>query len=515
VEACSSAGSLTLMRLRGIGTRYALWLVGLVLALVAIALVAAGAVALHQSRLLQGEIHNAVTAASRADEEEALRGMAGYLGSRLFNALYRLDVKRLNEDISEVRAWLPIDWFLVLDAEGRILTDGTPSNERYGDVFPEALPRDGGVDIELIPAPGATELRFKISSGGVTAGWGVVRVRQGPWQASFRGLAQRTARMWASYRSSLLTLGAGAFVVVLGMGTLTAVLLSRTLARPLAEMSQAAGEIAAGNLDHQLTLDSPDELGDLARALHRMAGDIRTHEGALRAERSDLAAKNTELERFTYTVSHDLKGPLVTIAGFAALADTDIAAGKPDQARQDIGRIVAAADRMGRLLDDLLDLSRIGRVVHAPEEVDVGSLAREAVELVRIQLERKGIAIEIAPDLPVVRADRRRLGEVLQNLVENAAKFTDGGEHPRIEVGTRGGADGQHLFFVRDNGRGIDPRFLERVFDIFMKLDTSAEGTGVGLALVRRIVEAHGGRVWAESEGRGRGTTFFVTLPRP
>jgi signal transduction histidine kinase len=313
----------------------------------------------------------------------------------------------------------------------------------------------------------------------------------------------------------LLTLGAGAFVVVLGMGTLTAVLLSRTLARPLAEMSQAAGKIAAGNLDHQLTLDSPDELGDLARALHRMAGDIRTHEGALRAERSDLAAKNTELERFTYTVSHDLKGPLVTIAGFAALADTDIAAGKPDQARQDIGRIAAAANRMHRLLDDLLDLSRIGRVVHPPEEVDVGSLAREAVELVRIQLERKGIAIEIAPDLPVVRADRRRLGEVLQNLVENAAKFTDGGEHPRIEVGTRGGTDGEHLFFVRDNGRGIDPRFLERVFDIFMKLDTSAEGTGVGLALVRRIVEAHGGRVWAESEGRGRGTTFFVTLPRP
>lgn len=501
------------MRLRGIGTRYALWLVGLVLVLVTSALVAAGAVAFHQSRLLQGEIQDAASAASLADEEEALRGMAAYLGARLFSSLYQLDVEHINEHIEEIRAWLPIDQFLVLDAEGRVLTDGTPSNARYGDVFPEVLPREEGTDIELIPVPNGTEIYFRISSGGVTAGWGVVRVRQGPWQASLRGLEQHTARMWASYRSSLLTLGAGALVVVLGMGTLTAVLLSRTLARPLAEMSRAAGEIAAGNLNHPLTLDSPDELGDLARALNRMAGDIRTHEEALRAERSDLAAKNTELERFTYTVSHDLKTPLVTIAGFGGLADTDLAAGKHDEARQHIGRVVAAAERMHGLLDDLLDLSRIGRVVNSPEEVDVGQLAREAVESIRGELERKGIAVDIAPDLPVVHADRQRLGEVLQNLVENAAKFSDG-DDPRIEIGTRNGGDDEHLFFVRDNGRGLEARFLERVFDIFVKLDPSVEGTGVGLALVLRIVEAHGGRVWAESEGRGLGTTFVVALPR-
>jgi signal transduction histidine kinase len=320
--------------------------------------------------------------------------------------------------------------------------------------------------------------------------------------------------MWASYRTSLLTVGAGAFVAVLFAGILTAVLLSRTLARPLTEMSRAAREIAAGNLDHPLTLDSPDELGDLARALNRMSGDLRAHEEALRAERSDLAAKNTELERFTYTVSHDLKSPLVTIAGFAALADSDLAAGNLEKVRQDNKRVVAAADRMQRLLDDLLDLSRVGRVVHPPEDVDVEALAREAVELVRIQIERLAVTVEIAPDLPVVRADRRRMLEVLQNLIENAAKFADGGEQSRIEIGTRPGEDDEHVFFVRDHGRGIDPRFLQRVFDIFVKMDPSVEGTGVGLALVRRIVEAHGGRVWAESEGLGRGATFVVALPR-
>jgi signal transduction histidine kinase len=279
-------------------------------------------------------------------------------------------------------------------------------------------------------------------------------------------------------------------------------------------MSRAAGEIASGNLDHPLTLDSPDEIGDLARALNRMAGDLRTHEEALRAERADLAAKNAELERFTYTVSHDLKSPLVTIRGFAGLAGTDLAAGKLDRVRQDLGRIVAAADKMHRLLDDLLELSRVGRVVNPAEDVALGPLAREAVELVKGQLDQGRVEVDIAPDLPVVRADRHRLLEVLQNLVENAAKFTGDEPAPRIEIGAR--RDGGELVFcVKDNGRGIEPRYLERVFELFEKLDPGADGTGVGLALVRRIVEAHGGRVWAESDGPGRGSTFCFTLPSP
>jgi signal transduction histidine kinase len=500
------------MRLRGIGTRYAVWIAALAFALVSTALVASGFLAFGELRLVQSEIHAAVAAARTADEEEALRKTATYLGATLFNALYQLDVERLNEEIAQVRVWLPVTSFLVVDRDGRVLTDGTPANERYGDLRTGPRPASGPEGLLLTRRGEETEIQFAIASGGVTAGWGVVTVRQGPWQASLQRLQARTAALWTDHRASLLSLGAAALAVTLGLGLLTAVLLSRSLARPLTEMSRAAAEIAAGNLDHPLTLDSPDELGDLARALNRMASDLRVHEEALRAERADLAAKNAELERFTYTVSHDLKGPLVTIRGFAGLAGTDLAAGDAARVRQDLGRIVAAADKMHRILEDLLELSRVGRVVHPPEDVPLGDLAREAVELVRAQ-GRGDVAVEIAPDLPVVRADRRRLLEALQNLVENAAKFTAGEREPRIAIGSR--QDGEEtVFFVEDNGRGIEPRFLEKVFDLFEKLDPAVEGTGVGLALVRRIVEAHGGRTWAESGGPGHGATFCFTLPQ-
>ena len=502
------------MRLGGIGTRYAVWIAALALTLVATALVASGIVAFRESRLVQAEIHDAVATARAADEEAALRGTARYLGAHLFNSLYQLDVERLNEEIEQVRAWMPIESFLVVDQTRLVLTDGTPDNPRYGDPFEGDLPSEAAAGPQLMRTDVGAELRFGISSGGVSVGWGVVTLAEAPWQASLRRLETRTGAMWASRRASLLSLGAVAFAATLGLGLLTAVLLSRSLVRPLTEMSRAAGEIAAGNLDHPLTLDSPDELGDLARALNRMAGDLRAHEEASRADRADLATKNAELERFTYTVSHDLKSPLVTIRGFAGLAGTDLAAGQLDRVRQDLGRIVAASDKMQGLLDDLLELSRVGRVVNPPEDVALGPLAREAVELVRGQLDQVGVVVEIAPDLPVVRADRRRLIEVFQNLVENAAKFADRRGAPRIEIGAR--RDGEEaVFYVKDNGRGIDPRFLERVFDLFEKLEPRVDGTGVGLALVRRIVEAHGGRAWAESDGPGRGTTFCFTLPPP
>jgi signal transduction histidine kinase len=226
----------------------------------------------------------------------------------------------------------------------------------------------------------------------------------------------------------------------------------------------------------------------------------------------ELEARNAELERFNYTVSHDLRTPLVTVMGFLGVVETAVREGNAESVRGDLARIRAAALRMDRLLSELLDLSRVGRVKGEPVTVPFNELVREACSLVACRLAERGVRLEVAEGLPSVRGDRPRLVEVVQNLLDNAAKFMGKQADPRIEVGLRG-SRGQEVFFVRDNGNGIEPRYHEKVFGLFDRLDAETEGTGVGLALVKRIVELHGGRVWVESAGLGHGSTFCFTLP--
>jgi PAS domain S-box-containing protein len=229
----------------------------------------------------------------------------------------------------------------------------------------------------------------------------------------------------------------------------------------------------------------------------------------------ELEAKNAELERFAYTVSHDLKSPLITIRGFLSFVEADAVAGNLERVRSDLGRIADAVDKMQRLLNELLELSRVGRVMNPPQKLMMAALARDAASLVAGRLRDNRVEIAISDDLPAVWGDRARLVEVLQNLLDNAAKFMGGQKQPRIDVGARRDGPDDLVFYVRDNGQGIDPRFRDRVFGLFDKLDPESEGSGVGLALVKRIVDLHKGRVWVESEGAGRGTTVCFTLPDP
>lgn len=229
---------------------------------------------------------------------------------------------------------------------------------------------------------------------------------------------------------------------------------------------------------------------------------------------AELEAKNEELERFVYTVSHDLKSPLVTIQGFLGFLEKDLEAGRLDRAKKDLSRIRKGSETMRELLEDLLELSRVGRVARPPSRVSMAELARQAVEQVSGPLRQAGAEAVVAEDLPPAMGDGSRLQEVFQNLVENAAKFMGEQADPRIEVGWR--RDGEEtVYFVADNGIGIDPSYRDKVFDLFERLDPAVPGTGIGLSLVRRIVEVHGGRIWVESEGRGTGTRFCFTLDEP
>ena len=227
---------------------------------------------------------------------------------------------------------------------------------------------------------------------------------------------------------------------------------------------------------------------------------------------AQLAAVTAELEAFAYSASHDLRAPLRTIDGFSAMVMEDAAdAIGPEDVRH-LQRVREAAQRMGRLIDDLLGLSRVARRDLIREQVDVSALAREVADELLAEHEAKVVEVVIAPDM-VADADPRLLRVILRNLLDNAWKFTAKHETARVEVGVTD-ADGERAFFIRDDGAGFDPEHAEHLFGAFQRLHAAGEfeGDGIGLAMVQRLVNRHGGRAWAEGQVE-KGATFFFTLP--
>lgn len=308
------------------------------------------------------------------------------------------------------------------------------------------------------------------------------------------------------------TLGSICALVMLGL----TILIARNLSRPIRLLSKAARKVKDGRFDVRTSITSSDEVGILTSTFNSMVCEIEDWHKKLNKlveiRTSELETRNAELERYAYTVSHDLKSPLITIKGFLGLLEKDIMHGDTERVKKDVERIHNAAEKMNQLLDELLELSRIGQIVGRKEDVSLKDLANEAVNIVDGQIKKAGVSVEISPNLPIVCVDRRRFVEALQNLVENAVKYMGRQSEPHIEVGV-GQNDGKNVYYVRDNGMGIEPRYHENVFGLFNKLDQEHEGTGIGLAIVRRIIEVHGGRIWVESEGKGKGSTFCFTIP--
>ncbi|MFZ3147689.1 MAG: PAS domain S-box protein [Methanothrix sp.] len=228
---------------------------------------------------------------------------------------------------------------------------------------------------------------------------------------------------------------------------------------------------------------------------------------------TELESKNTEMERFIYTVSHDLRSPLVTINGFVGFLQSDLAKGDSERVKVDLKMISSAISRMENLLKDTLELSRIGRVANPPDVVAFTDIVQEALDQISEKVMVSGVQVTIQPDLPSVNVDRMRIVEVLTNLMENSIKYIGDQPHPSIEVGCRLDG-GETVFFVKDNGIGIDTSQHDKIFGLFYKVDKKSEGSGAGLAIIKRIIEVHGGRIWIESE-LGKGCTVCFTLAEP
>jgi light-regulated signal transduction histidine kinase (bacteriophytochrome) len=227
---------------------------------------------------------------------------------------------------------------------------------------------------------------------------------------------------------------------------------------------------------------------------------------------AELEASNKELESFCYSVSHDLRAPLRAINGAATLLAEDLDPLLDASGKKLLQAMTRNSHRMGELIDDLLAFSRLGRQEVHKEPVDMVQLAREVANGLSSEAGGRDISYTIAP-LPPARGNPAMLRQVLFNLLANAVKFTGTTEHAVIEVGFRQ-ETGETVYFVRDNGVGFDMQYAGKMFEVFSRLDAehAFEGTGIGLAIVKRIVLKHGGRVWAEGSP-GQGATVFFALP--
>lgn len=235
-------------------------------------------------------------------------------------------------------------------------------------------------------------------------------------------------------------------------------------------------------------------------------------EDDLRASAKALRLKNSEMEQFVSTVSHDLKSPLVTSTGFLGLLKEDIKDQRYDAVMDSIERLERANTRMTQLIDDLLQLSRVGIIELRPEKVDVAFLLKSICENLSVQLQQKAMVVEISEALPVITADKRRVYQVFENLIINALKYACTDPKPKIAIGSLE-TDEEIRFFVKDNGPGIEEAYHRKIFELFQRLENDNRGTGVGLTIVQRIMQIHDGRAWVESKV-GHGTTFWLGFPK-
>jgi PAS domain S-box-containing protein len=229
---------------------------------------------------------------------------------------------------------------------------------------------------------------------------------------------------------------------------------------------------------------------------------------------AQLQAANQELEAFSYSVSHDLRAPLRYVTNFVELLQKDAGPSLSEKNLSRLTTIYRSAIRMGDLIDDLLEFSRVGRAALRKANVNLDELVRETLDDFQAETKGRNIAWKIQP-LPPVRADRALLRMVLVNLISNAVKFTGTRAEAKIEIGCAPGGDGETVIFIRDNGAGFDPRYADKLFGVFQRLHSQDEfeGTGIGLANVQRIIHRHGGRAWAEGVVDG-GATFYFSIPK-
>lgn len=381
---------------------------------------------------------------------------------------------------------------------------------------------DGHGRVVAASTPARVGARFDPTPGGEDRYWRLAPIHDAAGALGVVGVEFSSAPFAQAYRHARNTgiaFAAGGMLVIAALG----LLMGRLLTRRLDRLTAAAQRLGQGDTGVQVRLPGRDEVARLGIVFDVMARRIDEHRAALealnrdlearvRARTADLAKLLHDMESFSYSVSHDLRAPVRAIDGYCRALLDDCGDRLPPEARGYVERAHAAGRRMGALIDDLLVLARLSQERVRSEPVDLARLAREVLPLLR-DAGAEGPRPEIRiPETLSAHGDPRLLRILLEQLLGNALKYTSGGARPRIELGVEDGGAGRE-YFVRDNGIGFDMERAEGLFEPFRRLHEGAyPGTGVGLAIARRIVERHGGRIRAQGE-LGRGATFFFALP--
>jgi signal transduction histidine kinase len=333
-------------------------------------------------------------------------------------------------------------------------------------------------------------------------------------------LADHISSDTANGQRTVLVLTSVAVLLAALATSLVLVFMVRGISTSLSSLHAGAEAIGAGNLAYRIHGLPPDELGELGDSLSRMAGQLESLtvskadlEARVRERTSQLEASNRELEAFAYSVSHDLRAPLRGIDGFGHALLEDYGESLDEQGKDFLRRIRHATQHMGQLIDDMLKLSRLTRADMRWTVVDVSEIAAKSAAALAGGSPDRVVDVRIEPGISVV-GDPDLLSVVVENLLDNAWKFSGKRPDAMIEVSATTAESGEHAFLVRDNGVGFDMAYAGKLFGAFQRLHSSDEfpGTGVGLATVQRVVNRHGGRVWAEGVVE-RGAAFYVALP--
>jgi len=308
----------------------------------------------------------------------------------------------------------------------------------------------------------------------------------------------RDARQKVIWISAVLTVAMLAILVAYLM------VFRRFVLAPINELQAATDRIAAGDLVHRVGMKANNEFGELGRRFDHMTGQLQ-------ASRTGMDAAIKELDAFAYSVSHDLRAPLRGMDAFSQILQKKYATHMDEDAQHCLHMIRDNAQQMGRLIDDLLAFSRLSQQPLRKERVDQEALVRTVLQALQMEQKDRQFDLDVG-ELPAVEADPRLLRQVWVNLISNALKYTRTRDRAMIRIGSEK-KNGTPVYFVQDNGVGFDMRYANKLFGVFQRLHRAEdyEGTGVGLAIVHRIVARHGGEVWAKAV-KNQGATFYFTL---